>query len=81
MLFRSELYPEPDAPKGGDKPAAPKQEAPKVEDKKAVTSNKDQGTKAAPLAMPTNKTQMQAGKYYSTSKGVAKWDGSKFVTE
>ena len=71
-----ELYPEPDAPKGGDKPAAPKAEPPK-----AVPSNKDQGTKVAPLAMPTDKTQMQAGKYYNTAKGVAKWDGSKFVTE
>ena len=38
MLFRS----------GGDKPAAPKQEAPKVEDKKAVTSNKSKELKPAP---------------------------------
>ena len=81
-----ELYPEPDKKeikpyeiKQDAPPAAPA--APKPPAKPVVPSNKDQGTKAAPLVMPTDKTQMQAGKYYNTAKGIAKWDGSKFVTE
>ena len=49
--------------------------------KPAVTNNKDAGSKAEPIAMPTVKTDLKSGKYYNTPRGVAKWDGSKFVTE
>jgi hypothetical protein len=39
------------------------------------------GTKESPLNFPAAKTELVSGKYYNTSRGAAKWDGSKFVKE
>jgi hypothetical protein len=61
------------------KPKAAPAKTPSV--KPPVTSNKEAGSKEQPIAMPTVKTDLQAEKYYNTPRGVAKWDGSKFVTE
>lgn len=43
-------------------------------DKPNVPSNKDQGTKTAPLPMPKSAAEAVDGKYYTTTKGVLKWD-------
>jgi hypothetical protein len=51
------------------KPAAPAKPA-----GKEVPSNKNQGTKVAPMAMPKSAAEAVDGKYYTTSKGVLKWD-------
>jgi hypothetical protein len=58
-----------------------KTDVPKPDTTKKDTSNKNAGSKAQPIAMPTVKSELQSGKYYNTPRGVAKWDGSKFVTE
>jgi len=47
----------------------------------ATEPPKSAGTKEAPLSFPATEKELVSGKYYSTSKGVAKWDGSKFIKE
>ena len=47
----------------------------------ATEPPKSAGTKEAPLNFPATKTELVSGKYYNTSRGAAKWDGSKFVKE
>ena len=74
-----ELYPEPEEKQPKKTVVKPSVTPPAA--KPDVPSNKDQGSKEQPIAMPTVKTDLQAGKYYNTPRGVAKWDGSKFVTE
>jgi hypothetical protein len=69
-----ELYGKPkEEGKPESKPEA-KPAAPAKPGGKEVPSNKDQGTKAMPMAMPKSAAEAVDGKYYTTSKGVLKWD-------
>ncbi|CAB4131192.1 hypothetical protein UFOVP133_52 [uncultured Caudovirales phage] len=54
------------------KPATKPTPAPTA--KPVATSNKDSGTKAAPMAMPKSAAEAVDGKYYNTKSGVLKWD-------
>ena len=54
--------------------AAKNKPAPGKPGGKEVPSNKNQGTKTASMAMPASAAQAVDGKYYTTSKGVLKWD-------
>jgi hypothetical protein len=54
--------------------AAKNKPAPGKPGGKEVPSNKDQGTKAMPMAMPKSAAEAVDGKYYTTKKGVLKWD-------
>ncbi|CAB4133136.1 hypothetical protein UFOVP252_59 [uncultured Caudovirales phage] len=54
-----------------DKPEAKPAPAPTA---KPVPSNKDSGTKTAPIAMPKSAAEAVDGKYYTTKAGVRKWD-------
>ena len=56
---------------------APKAETPAPADsaaKPGATSNKNQGTKASPIAMPKTAAEVVDGKYYNTKAGIRKWD-------
>ena len=71
-----ELYRKPKDEEAG-KPegkAEAKPAAPAKPSGKEVPSNKDQGTKAMPMSMPKSAAEAVDGKYYTTSKGVLKWD-------
>ena len=67
-----ELYSKPKEETPGKPEAKPA--APAKPSDKEVLSNKDQGTKVAPMAMPKSAAQAVDGKYYTTNKGVLKWD-------
>jgi len=71
-----ELYAKPKDEGAGKPEAKPeaKPAAPAKPSGKEVPSNKDQGTKAMPMSMPKSAAEAVDGKYYTTSKGVLKWD-------
>jgi hypothetical protein len=48
-----------------------------------TTQTAGTGTKASPITLPPNAKQesLQAGKYYTTPRGVLKWDGKQFVAD
>lgn len=40
----------------------------------------EEGSKSVPMAMPASAKEAVVGKWYNTSRGLAQWNGSKFVT-
>jgi hypothetical protein len=75
-----ELFPEPTAPKASKeekpeaKPAAKAETPAATPAKTGATSNKGQGTKSSPIAMPKTAAEAVDGKYYNTRLGIRKWD-------
>ena len=66
-----------DVPPTAEPKPAPKAETPAPADSAAkpdATSNKNQGTKASPIAMPKTAAEVVDGKYYNTKAGIRKWD-------
>jgi hypothetical protein len=77
LVTELELYPKPVKPlsvaEAEKKRDAEDKPAPTTPNK-PVPSNKVQGTKAMPMATPKSAAEAVDGKYYTTNKGVLKWD-------
>ena len=74
--YRESLLPPKD---DEEKPSKPSTSTPTR--KEGPTKPIGQGTKQAPLALPTTKEAMVKGKWYNTSKGIARWTGTGFSLE